>query len=171
MDTLIQFLIDHGAGGMFWAALLSGSIFPCSSEVVMVALYEMGVNAALLLFYGTAGNVLGSMLNYGVGRLGREEWIERFLKVSPKKLERGKKYVRRYGCWAGVLAWLPVIGELVTVAMGYMRVNPLYSLLIIGAAKFLRYYAIMYAVMAVYPQEASAFLTANREWITQVFQF
>ncbi len=151
MDALIQFLIDHGAGGMFWAAFLSGSVFPCSSEVVMVGLYEMGVAANLLLIYGTVGNVLGSILNYGVGMLGREEWIERFLKVSPEKLERGKKYVRKYGCWAGLIAWLPVLGELVTVAMGYMRVNACYSLMVITFAKFIRYYILMQAVISVYP--------------------
>ncbi len=149
MDALIQFLVDHGAGGMFWAAFLSGSVFPCSSEVVMGILYEMGVSLNLLLLYGTAGNVLGSVLNFGIGRLGREEWIEHYLKVSPEKLERGKKYVRKYGCWAGVFSWLPVLGELVTVAMGYLRVNPLSSLLVISASKFLRYYLLMRALEAV----------------------
>lgn len=139
MDALIQWLIDAGPAGMFIAAFLAGSVFPLSSEVVMLALLGAGSNPTGLLIWGTTGNILGSMFNYGIGRLGREDWILRFTKVSPEKLKRGRHYVRRYGAWAGLLAWIPVVGELITVAMGFLRTNALLSFITIGAGKYVRY--------------------------------
>ena len=74
---------------MFVAAFLAGSFFPFSSEVVMLTLLAAGASPAGLLLWGTAGNVLGSLFNYYVGTLGREEWITRWTKrnaLSPENL-------------------------------------------------------------------------------------
>ena len=103
MDAFITLLAENGGIGMFIAAFLAGSFFPFSSEAVMLALLAAGTNPGELLVWGTAGNVLGSLFNYGVGALGKEEWIERWTKVPPEKLERGKRWVRHYGAWAGLL--------------------------------------------------------------------
>ena len=134
---------------MFVAAFLAGSFFPFSSEVVMLGLLGAGADADGLLWWGTAGNTLGSLFNYGVGTLGREDWITRYAKVPPDKLERGKRYVQRYGPWAGLLAWIPLLGSVVTVALGYLRVNVFTSMLTITAGKFARYYLLVYAYAVV----------------------
>ena len=118
MESFVDFLIQAGPTGMFIAAFLAGSIFPFSSEVVMIALLGAGASPLGLLLWGTVGNILGSVVNYSIGTLGKEEWITRYAKVSPDKLRRGKVYVRHYGAWAGLLAWIPLLGSLVTVAMG-----------------------------------------------------
>ena len=97
MEQLVEILVEWGPMGMFVAAFLAGSFFPFSSEVVMLALLATGASPMGLLLWGTVGNVLGSLFNYYVGTLGREEWITRWTKVPPDKLERGKAYVRRYG--------------------------------------------------------------------------
>ena len=65
------------------------------------------------------------------------------MKVTPEQLERGKGYVRRFGFWGGLLSWLPVLGELITVAMGFLRVNLPLSLLTIFVGKLVRYWAII----------------------------
>ncbi|MFR1986717.1 MAG: YqaA family protein [Prevotellamassilia sp.] len=145
MDEIIQLLIDYGDVGMGIAAFLSGSILPFSSEVVMLGLLAVGSSPYALLLWGTLGNTLGSLLNFGVGALGKEEWITRFAKLSPEKLERGKRWVQRYGAWAGLLAWLPVLGEIITVAMGFLRVNFAYSLLTITLGKLIRYWVLLQA--------------------------
>ena len=72
MDTLVDFLIQHGQLGMFISAFLAGSILPFSSEVVMAALQLGGADPWGLVLWGTLGNTLGGLLNYGIGRLGRE---------------------------------------------------------------------------------------------------
>ena len=146
VDTLVQVLTDWGYVGLFISALLAGSIIPFSSELVMAGLQLAGADPWGLVVWGTLGNTLGGLLNYGIGRLGREEWITRYAKVSPERLERGRRWVHRYGAWAGLLSWLPVVGELITVAMGYLRVNWATSLLAILVGKGLRYYVVVFLV-------------------------
>lgn len=149
MEDVVSLLIAHGGVGMFVAAFLAGSFFPFSSEVVMLGLLAAGADGGDLLVWGTAGNTLGSLFNYGVGSLGREEWITKWTKVPPEKLERGKRWVRRYGAWAGLLAWLPIIGSVITVAMGYLRVKLIYSMITVATGKYIRYYLLISAYTAV----------------------
>ena len=66
---LISFLVEWGYWGMLVAAFLAGSFFPFSSEAVMAGLQAAGLDPIPLIIYGSIGNVLGSMFNYGVGRL------------------------------------------------------------------------------------------------------
>ena len=146
---LTDLLTHYGATGMFAAAFLAGSFFPFSSEAVLLALLAAGAPPEALLLSATAGNTLGSLFNYGVGSLGREEWITRYTKVSPEKLERGKRWVRRYGAWAGLLAWLPLLGSVITVAMGFLRVPLVYGMVLIGLGKYVRYWNIVRCWIAV----------------------
>lgn len=146
---LTDLLTHYGATGMFAAAFLAGSFFPFSSEAVLLALLAAGAPPEALLLSATAGNTLGSLFNYGVGSLGREEWITRYAKVSPEKLERGKRWVRRYGAWAGLLAWLPLLGSVITVAMGFLRVPLIYGMVLIGLGKYVRYWIIVRCWIAV----------------------
>ena len=150
MGDLTTWLTAAGPMGMFVAAVLAGSVFPFSSEVVMMGLLSAGADPVGVLIWGTVGNVLGSVINYGIGRLGseggrRSQWIVKYAKVSPEKLERGRTYVSKYGAWAGLLAWIPLLGSLVTVAMGFMRTNPLWSFVTIATGKYLRYQIIVLA--------------------------
>ena len=75
MDAIIALLIQYGYGGMFLSAVLAGSVIPFSSEAVMLGLQAAGRSPWPLILYGTVGNVMGGMINYGVGRLGRTDWI------------------------------------------------------------------------------------------------
>ncbi len=149
MDTLTTLLSAHGGIGMFVAAFLAGSVFPFSSEAVMLALLAAGADPGELLVWGTAGNTLGSLFNYGVGSLGKQEWIDRMTKAKPERLEQAKRWVRRYGAWAGLLAWLPIIGSIITVAMGFLRVKLMYALITVGIGKYVRYWLIIKAYGAV----------------------
>ena len=115
----------------------------------MLGLLAAGASPSDLLLWGTAGNTLGSLFNYGVGSLGREEWITRFTKVQPEKLERGKRWVRSYGAWAGLLAWLPLLGSVITVAMGFLRVKLVYAMTAVAVGKYLRYWLLLKACAAV----------------------
>lgn len=149
MDGFIAILINYGGPGMFVAAFLAGSFFPFSSEVVMLGLLAAGTDPSDLLLWGTAGNTLGSLFNYGVGSLGREEWITRWTKVSPEKLEKGKRWVRDYGAWAGFLAWIPLLGSVITVALGFLRVKLAYAMITVAIGKYVRYWILIKAYLAV----------------------
>ncbi len=143
MDAFIQYLVSYGDIGMFVSAFLAGSVLPFSSEVVMVGLLAAGAPPDEILVCATAGNTLGSLFNYGVGSLGREEWIARWTKVSPEKLAKGKRWVRHYGAWAGLLAWIPILGSIITVAMGFLRVKLVYAVAAMATGKFVRYWILL----------------------------
>ena len=101
MDAFVDILIQHGYWGMFVAAFLAASVFPFSSEAVMVGLQVAGLSPLPLLLWGTAGNVAGSMFNYCIGRLGRIEWIEKYLHVKKEKMERAQHWMEQKGAWVG----------------------------------------------------------------------
>ena len=148
MDALLDFLVSIGNYGMFISAFLAGSVLPFSSELVLTGLFAAGSAPVPLFICASLGNILGSMVNYGIGRLGREEWITKWAKVSPEQLEKGKRKVRRYGFWAGLLAWVPILGSVITVALGFLRVNFFLSTLTISFGKVVRYAILMLAITA-----------------------
>ncbi len=138
---------EYGYWGMLLTSFLAGSVFPFSSEAVMVGLLATpGIDAWTLVVYATVGNVLGGMFNYGVGRLGRLEWIEKWLKISPEKMERTQRFMAGRGAWMGFFAFVPVLGSAVTVTLGLMRANILISLVSMTAGKLLRYYLLAFGV-------------------------
>ena len=146
MDALIQLLTEYGYLGMLAAAFLAGSFFPFSSELVMVGLMAAGLDPLLLVVYGTVGNVLGSVFNYGVGSMGRIDWIEKYLQVRKEKLERTRRFLAGRGAWMGILAFLPILGSVVTIVLGLMRANMTITFISITIGKFLRYLLLVYGV-------------------------
>lgn len=145
-QALTDFLLNYGYWGMLIAAFLAGSFFPFSSEAVMLGLYAAGLKAEPLIIYGTIGNVLGSMFNYSVGRLGRMEWIERYLHVKKKNLDKAETFMAGHGAWIGFFAFLPIIGSAITICLGLMRANIVISAASITIGKLLRYVILMAGV-------------------------
>jgi len=146
MDAIIQFLTGYGYMGMLVASLLAGSVFPFRSEVVMAGLMATGLDPWLLAFYGTIGNVLGSALNYCVGRLGKVEWFEKYLHVKQKDLDRAERFVAGRGAWMGFFAFLPVLGSAITILLGLMRSNVVITFIAITLGKIFRYIILIYGV-------------------------
>lgn len=144
MGTIIELLITWGYWGMMLAAFLAGSFFPFSSEVVMVSLQAAGLNPWLLIVYGTIGNVAGGFFNYGVGRLGNLEWIEKYLHVDHKSLVKARLFMRGHGAWMGFFAFIPLLGSAITIVLGLTRANIPISLTSITLGKFLRYVVLVY---------------------------
>ena len=139
MEYLVAILLKYGYAGMFAASFLAGSVFPFSSEAVMAGLRLAGLGIWPLFACASLGNTLGGMFNYGIGHLGKEDWIYKWLRVKPCHLKRSENFVHRYGAWMGLLSWLPVLGSVVTVAMGLLRVNIWKSTITIFIGKVARY--------------------------------
>ncbi|MBR4367683.1 MAG: DedA family protein [Prevotella sp.] len=150
MDAFIELLIDWGYWGMLIAAFLAGSFFPFSSEVVMVALNAAGLDPWQLVIYGTIGNVAGGMLNYGLGRMGKMEWIEKYLHVSRESMARAERFMAGHGAWMGFFAFLPILGSAITIVLGFTRANVIISISSITIGKFLRYLILMYSVTQLF---------------------
>lgn len=144
MDAFIELLIDWGYWGMLIAAFLAGSFFPFSSEVVMVALNAAGLDPWQLVIYGTIGNVAGGMLNYGLGRMGKMEWIEKYLHVSRESMARAERFMAGHGAWMGFFAFVPILGSAITIALGLMRANIIITFIAITLGKIFRYIILIY---------------------------
>ena len=136
MDALIDLLIHYGYWGMLTSALLAGSVLPFSSEAVMLGLMAAGLNPWQLALYGTIGNVAGSMVNYGIGRLGKPEW----------SLDKAERFMAGHGAWMGFFAFLPIIGSAITVSLGLMRANIVITFTSITLGKVVRYILLIYGV-------------------------
>ena len=144
MDALIDLLVSYGYWGMFLTAFVAGSFFPFSSEAVMAGLLAAGLDPWALIIYGTTGNVLGGMFNYSVGRMGKLEWIEKYLHVKQKDLDRATRFMAGRGAWMGFFAFVPILGSAITIVLGLMRANLPISLVSITLGKFLRYVLLVY---------------------------
>lgn len=144
MGIIIDFLSQYGYWGMLIAAFLAGSFFPFSSEAVMIGLMATGLDPWTLMIYGTTGNVLGSILNYSIGRMGKMEWIERYLHVKKKDLDKGHRFLAGHGAWMGFFAFLPVLGSAITIALGLMRSNIVITFIAITLGKIFRYIILIY---------------------------
>lgn len=146
MATLSELLIEWGYWGALIAAFLAGSVLPFSSEAVMGALQVAGLNGWKLVIFAGIGNSLGGAANYAIGRLGKTEWIERYLHISSKDIARAERFMGGHGAWMGCLAVVPVVGDAITVVLGLMRANVFISMFSMTVCKFLRYILLMYGV-------------------------
>ena len=149
MEAIMTFLVSYGYMGMLIAAFLAASILPFSSEAVMVGLQAAGLDPVALIAYGTIGNVLGSMFNYTIGRLGKMEWIEKYLHVKKKDLDKAHKFMAGKGAWMGLLSVIPVIGDVITVALGLMRANVVIVVISVTISKLARYMLLVYGASLV----------------------
>ena len=140
----MEFLLSYGYMGMLVAACLAASILPFSSEAVMVGLQAAGLDPIFLIVYGTKGNVLGSMFNYTIGRLGKMEWIEKYLHVKKEDLDKAHRFMAGRGAWMGLLSVIPVVGDVITVALGLMRANVVIVVISVTISKLLRYVLLVY---------------------------
>lgn len=150
MDSLMHLLLGWGYWGMLVAAFLAGSFFPFSSEAVILALQAAGLEPLPLVVYATIGNVLGSMFNYSVGRLGKIEWIEKYLHVKESSLQRAERFMGGRGAWMGIFAFLPLLGSAITILLGLMKANVVISFVSITIGKFLRYVLLVYGASFIF---------------------
>ncbi|KAA0982670.1 DedA family protein [Pseudomonas sp. ANT_J12] len=126
--------------GLFLAAFGTATLLPMQSEAVLVSmLVSDRYIASTLLAVATFGNVLGSTLNWVLGRSVERLRHKRWFPVSESKLEKAQQSYLRYGRWSLLLSWVPIIGDPLTVVAGVMR-EPIWSfLLIVTLAKGIRY--------------------------------
>ena len=144
---MLDLLVDYGPIGMLIASFIAGSVFPFSSEAVMLAMLAAGVDPWELVITASIGNVAGSMFNYGVGRLGRIAWIEKYINVKKESLARAQRFMGGHGAWMGFFAFLPILGSAISILLGLMRANIIITLISITLGKVMRYLIIAWPFM------------------------
>jgi membrane protein YqaA with SNARE-associated domain len=135
---------------LFLTAFGAATLLPLQSEAVLIGLLLRGEHPVILLLaVATAGNVLGAIVNWWLGRY-IEHWRNRsWFPVSGSTLDRAQASYHRYGRWSLLLSWAPIIGDPLTVVAGVMK-EPFWSfLLLVTAAKAGRYAVLTAAVLGM----------------------
>jgi membrane protein YqaA with SNARE-associated domain len=126
--------------GLFAAALAGATLLPMQSEAVLVALLLADAYPSwLLIAVASAGNILGSVINWGLGR-GIERLRHRpWFPVGAKELDRAQAWYVRRGKWSLLLSWMPIVGDPLTVVAGVLREPFPTFLALVAVAKIGRY--------------------------------
>jgi membrane protein YqaA with SNARE-associated domain len=125
---------------LFFSAFVAATLAPMGSEAVLFALVRAGEPVVWLVLVASVGNTLGSVVNYGLGRgLLRHPRVERCLRIKPEQLSRIEHWFARFGPVVLVLAWLPVVGDPLTLVAGAARVRFAVFLFWVALGKTARY--------------------------------
>ena len=130
--------------GLFLLAFSAATLLPGGSEAGLLAMASLSSYSSLtLLVVASTGNILGSVLNYWLGRLALHYQDRTWFPVSATRLSRAQDWFSRWGQWSVLLAWVPVIGDPITVAAGALRMGfGLFTLLVV-ISKTSRYMALL----------------------------
>jgi len=146
IDSTIQLLIEWGLPGLFISALLAGSIVPFSSELVLVALVKLGLPPIACLISATLGNTVGGMTATTWDVWDKISWIEKYFKVKKEKVDKMVKFLQGKGALMAFFTFLPAIGEVIAIALGFMRSNTWLTIVSMFVGKLIRYILLLYAL-------------------------
>ena len=135
----MEWLESLGLLGLFLGSALAASIFPFSSDVLYIAVLATTGKGVGCFLAATSGSWVGSLFTYWLGWLGKMEWIEKWLKVSREKLEKQQAKVQKYGVWLALLSGVPVIGDILVLALGFYKTAPGGTFLMLLIGKILRF--------------------------------
>ena len=122
IDSTIQLLIEWGLPGLFISALLAGSIVPFSSELVLVALVKLGLPPTACILAAT------------------------LYKLKKEKVDKMVKFLQGKGALMAFFAFLPAIGEVISIALGFMRSNIWLTTASMFVGKLIRYILLLYVL-------------------------
>ncbi|OOZ44749.1 YqaA family protein [Solemya velum gill symbiont] len=143
----MEYLSELGYIGLFVAAFLAATILPLSSEALLSTLLLSGLSPVALVIVATTGNVLGSLTNYALGYWGSKDVIKRWLKVSEEEFIKAEQRFVKYGLFSVLFAWVPIIGDPLTLIAGVLRIRLLWFLILVTAGKLMRYIVISYLIL------------------------
>ncbi len=135
----MEFLQDLGLLGLFIGTFLAATIFPFSSDALYLAILAATGSPVGCLVVGTLGNWLGSVATYWIGWLGKWEWMEKLFKVKPETLLKQKAKIDKYGVWLALTAWIPIIGDVIAIALGFYKTRPFWTMVLLLVGKFSRF--------------------------------
>ena len=130
--------------------MLAATILPLSSEVVLTTMLLTNLfDKNILLIVAGSGNILGSIFNWYLGKKITIFQDRKWFPVSPNQLNKSQKYFQKYGLWSLLLAWVPVIGDPLTLLAGVLKVRFSIFFILVSISKISRYVFILYLVSFV----------------------
>jgi membrane protein YqaA with SNARE-associated domain len=139
MAIIMEWLSDYGYWGVFGGSFLAATVVPFSSEALVAALLAAGGDIVATIVVASLGNWLGGLTSYWVGRAGNWQLIERWFHISREKLERQQSKIDRWRSWIALMTWLPFVGDIFAVGLGFYKINFWSSALLMFVGKTLRF--------------------------------
>jgi len=146
---MLDGLAEYGYWGLLLASFLAATVLPFSSEVVFAMLVAAGMDIWTCIIYATIGNAAGGATCYYLGRLGKTEWLAKWFRIKPEKIESTIQWLHGKGAVMGFFGFLPVVGDGMLVALGFMRANSPVVMITMTIGKFLRYLLIGFGVEGI----------------------
>ena len=132
---------------LFAISFLAATILPFSSEFTLAGLIATSnYDNLLLLIVASFGNVLGSVVNWTLGFYSRNLTTKKWFPFKDKQIENSSKWFSKFGKWSLLFAWVPVIGDPLTLAAGLFRVKFIEFVILVTIGKFSRYFLIYYLI-------------------------
>ncbi len=123
---------------LFSVSFLAATIFPVSSEATLLYYLNEDKSVLMLLIVAGTGNVLGSVINYFIGKKGVDYLIDH-KKITAERMQKSDSFFKKYGAFALLLSWVPIIGDPLTFVAGVLHYDFKKFVLIVSIAKFGRY--------------------------------
>ena len=132
---------------LFAISFLAATILPFSSELTLVGLIATSnYNNLLLLIVASFGNILGSVVNWVLGFYSRNLATKKWFPFKDKQIKNSSKWFSKFGKWSLLFAWVPIIGDPLTLVAGLLRVKFLEFIILVTIGKFSRYFLIYYLI-------------------------
>jgi membrane protein YqaA with SNARE-associated domain len=131
---------------LFFSALIAATVLPLSSEAVLTALVYQQHSPFLLWLVATAGNTLGSCINWYLGKSCLHLQSRNWFPVKAEQLAKAQQEFQKYGVLSLLFAWLPIVGDPLTLLAGVMRVEFWKFLILVAIGKGVRYGVVIYLV-------------------------
>ena len=132
---------------LFVISFLAATILPFSSELTLAGLIATSdYDNLLLLIVASFGNVLGSVVNWALGSYSRNLTTKKWFPFKETQIERSSKWFRKFGKWSLLFAWVPVLGDPLTLVAGILRVKFVDFIILVAIGKVSRYLIVFYLI-------------------------
>ena len=136
--------------GLFVVSFLAATLLPGGSEIALTtALASTDKSVTLLIAFATIGNVLGSLVNWVLGRYFNHLQDRSWYPIKPHQMVRAEQWYRKYGRWSLLLSWAPIIGDPLTLISGVFREPLLSFVILVTIAKLTRYLVVSALVLQI----------------------
>ena len=132
---------------LFAISFLAATILPFSSELTLAGLIATSdYDNLLLLTVASFGNILGSFVNWALGSYSRNLTTKKWFPFKETQIERSSKWFRKFGKWSLLFAWVPVVGDPLTLVAGILRVKFIDFIILVAIGKVSRYLIVFYLI-------------------------
>ncbi len=140
----------YGYWGLLGGSFLSALFIPIGADILYVTLLAHGFNPYICLIIATTGGWLGGLVIYAIGYTGNARHIKHLLHIQEKQLIKQKAKIEKYGSLLALLVWIPILGDISNVALGFYHTAPAKTFIFMFIGRMIRFlfWTILYLIYA-----------------------